>query len=264
MGWVKEMQALKSFSEDQKDFFRKHNSDMKNFLDKIENETSGERLCFYCQKSLKNRRPNVKFCSDSHRSSFYRTGSPKKHRKESDFGGLLNKKRASIANELKKDQETPEISDFVDQVLFNSMLVKDEIIKITGAATALELEAYLSGESLENSKKVIEEYGKKVVAVLESSPENVRSLSSAFSKISLKPGGLGFLSFLDKFYSVNHLVKKDLQEEKEDLKRIDMILRKEQKLQQSQSIIERTSPNIPIDPEIQRIRETLRKTIFSA
>ena len=263
MGWVKEMQVLKSFSEDQKDFLRKHNSDMKNFLDKIENETRGERLCFYCQKSLENRRPNVKFCSDSHRSSFYRTGSPKKHRKESDFGGLLNQKRASITNELKKDLEETEISDFVDQVLFNSMLVKDEIIKITGAATALELEAYLSGESPENSKKVIEEYGKKVVeSVFESSPENVRSLSSAFSKISLEPGGLGFLSFLNKFYSVNHLVKKDLQEEKEDLKRIDMILRKEQKPQQS--IIERTSPNIPIDPEVLRIRETLRKTIFSA
>lgn len=262
MGWVKEMQALKSFSEDQKDFFRKHNSDMKNFLDKIENETIAERLCFYCQKSLKNRRPNVRFCSNSHRASFYRTGSPKKHRKDQDFGGLLNQKRASISNELKKDRETPEISDFVDQVLFKSMIEKDEIIKITGANSAVELEAFLSGESLENSKKAIEGFGKKVIkSVLESSPENVSSLSSAFSKISLEPGGLGFLSFLNQFYSVNRLVKKELQEEKEDLKRIDMNLKKTQ-----QSLAERTSPNISIsiDPEVLRIRETLRKTIFSA
>ena len=268
MGWVKERKIFLQIAEEHSDFVQ-INPLLKDFLESCKtNHTNHVKRCVYCQRPLTNKRPNSKFCNDSHRASYYSTGSPEKHNGKKDFGGLLNKTRESLqwtANKINFSEDSEEIYIRVSRIC--------EWIKTKrGFCSLLKIEREFPGVtfSLLKLKDQLEKGGQPEIDKSDLWTACYKKLNLSIKSVSFEKSvenAIGKLIFFYKCLKVDSIILKEIQ-----------ILRTNERIEQNPLAVQKPlSPenrvwrmpvqhkqHNPIDPEIQRIRETLRKTIFTA
>ena len=268
LGWVKERKVFLQIAEEYPEFVQA-NPLLHDFLEFCTTNHVIQMRCVYCRKTLTNKRPNAKFCNDSHRASYYSTGSPEKHHGKKDFGGLLNKTRESLqwtANKINFSEYSEEIHRRVSRIC--------EWIKTKrGFYSLLKIEREFPGTtfSLLKLKDQLEKGVQPEIDKYDLWTAFLKKLNLSIKSVNFEKSvenAVGSLIFSYKCLKVDFIIQKEIQ-----------ILRSNERIEQTNPLpVEKPlSPenrvwrmpvqhkqHNPVDPEVLRIRETLRKTIFSA